>query len=286
MKICALISSHSPSYYTKLTVASLLKEVGKNHDLSIHIGIHSNLGDYTDDLSLMKDFEDICQFHVVDEIDWNGRAPEDIYRYSKMHSKNLINLLKNVRYYDFDLLLILDNDLHIKNDFVTELWNNQDLVGSLFDDKDTLSTHINVFGELVDFTPKISVWNVIISRRLYDLIMIDPEIVSPKLFMPEHNTYSENQLYYDTLSRVYSKINDWNLTTKFLKTEEMSERVRHFFGSSFNYGTSYKVHEDPDAILSEVIQIYESGYKDFIDLVKKNKYDGLRKTYQLQENYQ
>ena len=50
MKICVVIAAHSPSVYTKLTIATLLRTVGKNHDLNIHVGVHSNLSDYTNDL--------------------------------------------------------------------------------------------------------------------------------------------------------------------------------------------------------------------------------------------
>ena len=57
MNICVIISSHSPSIYTKLTISTLLRAVQNNHNLNIHIGVHSNYSDYTSDLSLFKDLK-------------------------------------------------------------------------------------------------------------------------------------------------------------------------------------------------------------------------------------
>ena len=59
MNICVIISSHSPSIYTKLTISTLLRAVQNNHNLNIHIGVHSNYSDYTSDLSLFKDLKGI-----------------------------------------------------------------------------------------------------------------------------------------------------------------------------------------------------------------------------------
>ena len=42
-----------------------------------------------------------------------------------MHSKNIENLFKNIKYYDFDYVVILDNDLYIKSDFISLLTNNE-----------------------------------------------------------------------------------------------------------------------------------------------------------------
>ena len=96
MKICVVIAAHSPSVYTKLTIATLLRTVGKNHDLNIHVGVHSNLSDYTNDLSIFEELKGIAQIHLVDEIDWNLHNRNN-YRYSLMHAKNIENILKNIK---------------------------------------------------------------------------------------------------------------------------------------------------------------------------------------------
>lgn len=266
MKICALISSHSSAVYTKLTIASLLRHLGKNHQIQIHVGIHSNLDDYTNDLSLLREFEDICQFHTVDEIDWYAHNT-DIYRYSKMHSKNLINLLKNVKFYDFDLLLVLDNDLHIKEDFISKLWSGEDIISSLFNDNDSVKRVTDAYGNLIDFAPKLTVWNTILSRKTYDLIIKQPDIIAART----ENSDGSVPLFYDTFAGLYPKIKEWNLTSKIIKTSEMAESIHHFFGSSFNYGYYYRVHQNPDEILDKVNEIYIKDYEPFIQKLKEMK---------------
>ena len=226
MKICVLVSSHSPSFFTEMTVKTLIRET-KGHDLNIHVGFHSNLCDYTNDFSMFEKLRGVCQFHAVDEIDW-AKHNEDIYRYSRMHCKNLENLFKNVRYYDFDYVLVLDNDLYFKKDFISELltqYPNSDIIGSHFDDREENQTHIDNYGNPVTFYPKISVWNMMLSRKLYDSILSDISIIYPQF---------RDGIFYDSFAFVEKASNNFSKTI--VKTSEINELVEHFFGSSFNYG--------------------------------------------------
>jgi hypothetical protein len=226
MKICALISSHSPSFFTEMTVKTLIRET-KGHHLNIHVGFHSNLCDYTNDFSMFEKLRGLCQFHAVDEIDW-AKHNEDIYRYSRMHCKNLENLFKNVRYYDFDYVLVLDNDLYFKKDFISELltqYPNSDIIGSHFDDREENQTTIDNYGNSITFYPKISVWNMMISRRLYDFILSDTSIIYPQF---------KDGLFYDSFAFVEKVATEFS--KGIIKTNEINELVEHFFGSSFNYG--------------------------------------------------
>lgn len=229
MKIVALISSHSPSIFTKMTVATLKREV-KDHDLQIHIGYHSNLSHYTSDFSMFSDLQNHCHFHAVDEIDWM-KDPSDIYRYSKMHAKNLENLFKNVKYFDFDYLLILDNDLYIKKNFVTQLLKSSpdgDVFGTYFDDIDHQTSFIDQWGNHTTFAPKLSVWNLMMSRKLFDFISQNTEIIWPNFY---------DGVFYDTFARVLHEVNSREDFKKYIiKTSDMSEMIEHFFYSSFNYG--------------------------------------------------
>ena len=245
MKICVLVSSHSPSFFTEMTVKTLVRET-KGHDLNIHVGFHSNLYDYTNDFSMFQKLRGLCQFHAVDEIDWM-KHNEDIYRYSRMHCKNLENLLKNVRYYDFDHVLILDNDLYFKKDFVTEILTkcpDFDITGSHLDNRNENVTVIDHYGNPVTFSPKISVWNMMISRKLYDFILQDTSIIYPQFV---------DGVFYDSFAYVEKVAT--NFSKKILKTVEIEESVEHFFGSSFNYGIimNKKDHERPR-------KIYESEF--------------------------
>ena len=220
-----------------MTVKTLVRET-KGHDLNIHVGFHSNLKDYTNDFSMFQNLRGLCQFHAVDEIDWM-KHNEDIYRYSRMHCKNLENLLKNIRYYDFDYVLILDNDLYFKKDFVTEIttrYSNFDMIGSHFDDREENVTVIDDYGNPVTFSPKISVWNMMISRKLYEFIIQDTSIIYPQFV---------DGIFYDSFARVEKEAFDFS--KKIVGTSELEELVEHFFGGSFNYGIimNKKTHERP-----------------------------------------
>ncbi len=173
MKICIIIPSHSPSVYTKLTIATLLRTVGKNHELNIHVGVHSNYEHYTTDLSLFEELKGIAQIHCVDEIDWYAHF-DDNYRYSKMHCKNMENLFKNIRYYDFDYVVVLDNDMFIKADFISQLTENtkdHDFIFDFYENVNQVRV-INTergpdgqYNQTTYFAPKIAGWNMIISRK-------------------------------------------------------------------------------------------------------------------------
>jgi hypothetical protein len=240
MKICALISSHSPSFFTEMTVKTLVRET-KGHDLNIHVGFHSNLWGYTNDFSMFQKLLGLCQFHAVDEIDWT-KHEEDIYRYSRMHCKNLENLLKNIRYYEFDYVLILDNDLYFKRDFITEIltrYPNFDMIGSHFNDREENQTYVDNYGNPVIFFPKISVWNMMISKKLYNFILQDTSIIYPQII---------DGVFYDSFAYVEKMAT--NFSKKILKANEIEDLVEHFFGSSFNYGMTMmkKTHEKPRII--------------------------------------
>lgn len=272
MKVCALICSHSDPIYTKLTISSLIYHLGGNHELSIHVGVHSNYSDYTNDFSLFNEYGKMCQFHVVDEIDWS-LYNQDIYRYSKMHSKNLENLLKNVKYYDFDCLLILDNDLHIKDDFVTKHWNGEDIVGSLFDDNNEIRLITEIRdGENINFMPKLSVWNIMISRLTYDKIMEDTSIIYPDTILPVFLSLPlQNKVFFDTFAKVYYYgKNKWNLNIKILDTSIMEESIKHYFKSSFNYGMKVRTEKEFFDSMSDVINLYRNKYEPFIKVISKS----------------
>jgi len=220
-----------------MTVKTLLRET-KGHDLNIHVGFHSNLRDYTKDFSMFENLRGLCQFHAVDEIDWM-KHNEDTYRYSRMHCKNLENLFKNVQYYDFDYVLILDNDLYFKKNFVSELLTDNDdvdMIGSHFDDREKNVLTKDAYGRNVIFAPKISVWNMIISRKLYDFILQDTSMIYPQF---------QDGVFYDSFAYVEKLA--VNFSKKIIETKQMEDIVQHFWGSSFNYGGIIKTESDKKA---------------------------------------
>ncbi len=279
MNICVIISSHSPSVYTKLTIASLLRCINDNHNLNIHIGVHSNYSDYTTDFSLFEELKDIAQIHCVDEIDWEKNARNN-YRYSLMHSKNIENLFKNIKYYDFDYVVILDNDLYIKSDFISLLnYLLTTITICIASQVSMIHNERRPTGEYnatVQFAPKIACWNVIISRKLYDKIMEDPTMIYPERivdidtinyyrgFIPQINTY------FDTLSKVlFNSIYLWEgIKVKEVSQEDMNDMIKHFFCSSFNYGVGILNNVEGEG---NALKIYNSEFPK-----------GIRKPYKLQ----
>lgn len=281
MKILVLIPSHSDPVYTKLTIASLLRH-HPNFDFNIHIGIHSNYKDYTSDFSLFNELKGIAQIHLVDEIDWMLHN-NDHYRYSKMHCKNLSNLLKMTQYYDFDKVLHLDNDLLIKDDFLTTFaTTNADLVFDYFENTDVIRkvdterTDTGFNGKL-QFAPKITAWNLMFSRKIFDRMLIypdtfwaeridDPNIVYRyKEFMPELEL--ERPLMFDTFSKLlfYCKY-IWH-DVEILPTDGLlSSKIHHFFYSSFNYGVQICNNTTGHNVAHG---IWNTEYKNFFEDFKR-----------------
>ena len=269
MKICIIIPSHSPSVYTKLTIATLLRCVKDNHDLNIHVGVHSNYHHYTGDMSLFEELRGISQIHCVDEIDWATHNSNN-YRYSTMHAKNIENLFKNIRNYEFDYLVILDNDMYIKSDFISLLTKNEkkyDMIYSYFNKN--VHTIYNErtdtgYNGIIQFMPRLSVWNTIISRKLYDKIIEDTSILYPekiedkqrileyKQYIPDIN--EEYPILFDTLAKVNFYANNiWNdINTQEIEDDKMKDMIKHFFGSSFNYGIQINHNTQGELIVSEI----------------------------------
>ena len=275
MKLLILIPSHSEPIYTKLTVASLIKHLTPQHDLNIHIGVHSNYSHYTNDFSLFEDLRNVSQIHLVDEIDWMAHY-NDNYRYSKMHCINLMNLLKMTQYYNFDYAVHLDNDLLIKKDFITDIvQEGDDLIFDYFENKNILRkvnnerTNTGYNGKL-QFAPKVTAWNLIFSRKIFDRMLNDINVFYPekvtdfeminwyKQWFPDID--EEVPLMFDTFSKlifqcesIWTDVNIRNLQGAF---EQM---IHHFFFSSFNYGVQISNNHDG---VRKVTEIWNREFPD------------------------
>ncbi len=193
-----------------------------------------------------------------------------------MHSKNMENLFKNIRYYDFDYVVILDNDLYIKSDFISLLTNNEiehDLIYNYFvKDVNTINNERKPTGEYtatVQFAPKIACWNLMISRKLYDRIMEDTTIIYPDRVTDQsqidfYKSYISQfdgsyPIVFDTLSKVlfYSQYIWKDIKTLEVGINEMSEMIKHFFCSSFNYGIGIVNNTEGEG---NVTNIYNSEF--------------------------
>jgi hypothetical protein len=265
MKLLVVIPSHSNPVYTKLTVASLVKHMG-HHDLNIHVGVHSNYSDYTDDLSLFEDLRGVAQIHCVDEIDWASHN-DDNHRYSKMHCKNVLNLLRNCRYYDFDYALHLDNDLHITGDFSPAIGDKGvDLAYEFFggDSVRLVTTERTATGYngRMQFAPKPAAWHLAFSRRLFDRMLQDPSCFSPQVVSDDAMLSELSRIYplpekgtpvmFDTFAMLLHKCRHlWPDVKAVDVGDRFSSRIRHFFLSSFNYGM--QINHNPDGHLEPAL---------------------------------
>lgn len=275
MKIAVIIPTHCLPPVIKLTVGSLLK-AHPAHDLNIHLGVHANYAHYCGDLSLFEDLRKLTHIHLVDEIDWMAYN-DCVFRYSLMHAINVSNLLKQIKYYDFDYVLLLDNDVHVKADFITELTNRfqkADLIGAFFDGREgIIPFNLSGTGERQYMLPKIAVWHVLFSRRLYERIMKDPQIIFPRemrdsedgkgrrLYLSKYEMAEDLPLFVDTFADVLHHCrhvwDDMGLAT--VSYKEFEQWARHFFTSSFNYGW-WAIKDKHGTHVSEIVEIYNREF--------------------------
>lgn len=272
MRLLVIIPSHSTPVYTKLTVASLLRHMG-HHDLNIHVGVHCNYSDYTSDLSLFEELRGVVQIHCVDEIDWAAHN-DDNYRYSKMHCRNVLNLLRNCRYYDFDYAVHLDNDLHITGDFMSQVPpGGADLVYEYFEGSDqvrlvTTERTATGYNGRVQFAPKPTAWHLAFSRKVFDRMVADPACFMPCLVSdPEavaglSTQYAlhdaQTPVMFDNFAMLLHMCTRvWGDTKAVDLAGALRSNIRHFFLSSFNYGQQIN-HNSGGHI--EVERIYREEY--------------------------
>ena len=276
--MAVVIPTHCQPHVVKLTVRSLLRAC-PNIDLNIHLGVHSNYHHYTTDLSLFQDLKHLAHIHLVDEIDWMAHN-SDVTRYSRMHAKNLENLLHQIKFYEFDYVLVLDNDVFVKDNFIDQLlhqFSGADLIGAYFDDKPEPSVfnHAND-NETLFALPKISVWHVLLSRRLYERILDDTSILYPReerdlaaiqRYMDCYPlTRKETPLNYPVFIDTFSDVlhhaqHNWEMKVATVPTQDMAQYALHFYASSFNYGGWAVGHKETfDARLQMIKELCEREF--------------------------
>lgn len=249
-KIAVLIPFHTYPEVLFLTLGTLLRKVAPSYDLSIHIGIHSNYNHYYQGpLGFFDRLRKIAQIHTVDEIDWLGTYNDHWFRYSVMHAKHLVNLFKNVYFSEFDYLLILDNDLLIKHDFVTEClkrYPEADLFGSYFADRNDLNEITREKDGLPIYVlPKLSGWHVMLSRKLFLMMAADYGCVYPsfmegdaaKPYLDIHKPPKVLPIFSDVMGLFFHRaIHHWKTNFCSIQTADFATWVHHFSESSFNFG--------------------------------------------------
>ena len=118
---------------------------------------------------------------------------------------------------------------------------------------------------------------------MYDFIMKNPEFIYPEIVTGQQvSVNTSNPVFFDTFSRIYFISKQWSHNITILPTTQISESIKHFFGSSFNYGPKFRIHQNQQTIIDQATDIYfNQGYKEFI----KNYIDQRNTIVSLQHRY-
>ncbi len=273
MRICVIIPAHAPWHVVELTVGTFLKH-HSSHDINMHVGVHLNFCDYTKDYRMFKDLRGIAQVHMTEEINWKAHN-DSVYRYSTMHAKNLENLIIHAAYYDWDRIVILDHDLLVKEPFVDKIvkkYPYADIVGAVM--SEGLTEFKTSSQQDLYCVPKLSVWHTVLNRKAFDKIMEDPRVIYPRILpSPEKEEYARIYgakknlpFFVDTFADVLHRArHQWDLKTVLLKEPDFAEWVRHFSGSSFNYGYRLLGNARYEALMAESQEHFKNELPDGLE---------------------
>jgi hypothetical protein len=271
IKLAVVIPTHCDSFILKLTLGTLLKNFN-NHDLNIQLGFHKsfNVGDICE--GFFDQLRGIAQVHLVDEIDWVENHA-NLNRYSLMHAKNLESLFQQIKYYNFDYVLVLDNDVHVKADFITEMitrFPDADLLGTYFREPECAEAFTNGRDkEIMLSLPRVAPWHMILSRKLYNKIMekssiMYPLVIRDKLIIKErqrlYGAEEDMPIFSDTFGEVLHHCKfDWNMKLGIVSNIEFSQWAHHFFCSSMNYG-SWVLGQEMPAHVAKIKEAYDTEF--------------------------
>lgn len=231
MRVQVFIAVHCPPKVLKLTLGSWLEFYDGSYEVEVHLGLHSNYTDYHQGLDELMALEGHVELHFVDEIDWYAVG---LTRYSEMHARNLLNMMRAVKDREFDYAFVFDHDLLFKRDFirwVLDCYSGVDLLGCLLDDVDYPRRFQSHDGPFYTFFSKLSVWHMMMSHRCFDCVLACPEAILPQQIGSE---------VYDTFSKGLEWArHDWGLNVEILKSIELEDIVHHWWSASLNFGKSF-----------------------------------------------
>jgi hypothetical protein len=210
--------------------------------------VHSNWRDYTQDTSLFDDLRGVAQIHLVDEIDWlSPRWNSCWWRYSAMHARNILNVLRHARHEAFDRLLLIDHDVLFRGDLASAfmaLGSDADLVVPRFDDRAVPKFIVTGHGIGGTWLPKAAVHHMLLSPRLVaaaaaDESMVDPAWVEGDAASALLAPYGggAGPVFADTFALMLHRCLHADLgAARIVRSSEAAPLAEHFFASSFNYG--------------------------------------------------
>jgi hypothetical protein len=276
IKLAVVIPTHCDAFILKLTLGTLLRHF-QQHDLNIQLGLHKsfNVGDVSK--GFLDQLRRVAQVHLVDEINWVEHHA-NLARYSLMHAKNIESLFQQIKYYRFDYVLILDNDVQVKADFLTELvtrFPEADLLGTYFREPEVAEEFTNGRDhETMLSIPRVAPWHLLLSRRLYAKIMENPSVLYPVIIRDEglrrerqrlHGVEKDLPIFSDTFGEVLHHCKqDWDMKLGIVSNAEFSQWAHHFFCSSLNYGR-WALGEQMPAHLARIKEIYDTEFPNGLE---------------------
>lgn len=261
MKVAILICAHCRPEILKLTLGTWLEQYDRTYDAKVYVSLHENYEHYCDKLDEITSMSNV-DFSFVKEVDWN---PADMMRYSKMHARALVKLMRRALDDGCTHMAILDHDLILRDDFVRwclDMYGDCDLVGGFMDDAATVREAKTDTG-IIGFAPKLTVWNLFISKHLAELAIASNTVRPMKT----------DKIVYDTFALAYSMMDQWKLKRVIVPCKELESHVEHLWSMSFNFGvTSMVMAHEPkkghgmyQKKVEKYIEVYNERFPEGID---------------------
>jgi len=268
-KVALLIPAHCMPEVLKLTVGSCLETHDGSYEVSLCVALHENYTDYSTRLDEITSMPNV-NFVFVKEIDWNAHG---LLRYSTMHATSLLKLLDWAVNTDCTHIAVLDHDLVFEKDFVSWALSEHgeaDWLCGLFEDvseprKAMLSPN-ECLPEPTEclFAPKPTVWHMVLSRRMLEVLAADKDAVMPEQM---------GKTIYDTLAKAYEMAPEWDMKVKVIPCADFEPMVRHLWSLSFNFGYfearlrrgEEHARRHHEAKVKEAIEYYDRRFPSGID---------------------
>jgi len=263
-KVALLIPAHCRPEILKLTLGTWLERYEGEYEARVYVSLHKNYSHYCnalDEITSMLNVEVV----FVDEIFW---CEADMLRYSRMHARCIMTLLRKALEWECDNLAILDHDLIFKDDFVgmcLKEYPGSDLMCGLMNDRDK-SVDILTSNGVLKFSVKPTVWHLIISRAFAKRLVSERDLV-----MPDKN----GNVIFDTFSRGYKAALSEDMKVDILPCQKLEKWVEHLWSLSFNMHSadSYKSGDEKyNEKVDRFVREYNERFPDGIDgLLEKLK---------------
>lgn len=260
-KVVILVAAHCAPKVLKMTLGTWLDKWDRSYDAEVYVSVHNNYHHYHPGMAEIMEMEPFIKVVQVDEMNW-GKYPlwtvESILRYSEAHMTNVLRLMDEAAKGtpDFTHVAVLDHDLVFKEDFVG--WaagKGSDLVCSLFEDRYEDKVVKMGIGVEIPFAPKPSVWHLVMSRKLAQIVSKMPHLLLPGV---------KNGKCFDSMSLLYHDAVDMMMDISLVPETYLRRMVEHIWSMSFNYGPLLSSNEEYWKRLGECEVEYDKMFPEGI----------------------